>query len=110
MRTRIFACLLAALLLTPTLASCGNTDEKIGGETTTPVASNTQTETEAAETTLPSGVPEGTTFDGESVSIWYTTNSVSVAETYMNLAGKTPGKLWTMLCIIGTSKQRICWM
>lgn len=44
MRTRIFACLLAALLLTPTLASCGNTDEKIGGEITTPDASNTQTE------------------------------------------------------------------
>lgn len=92
MRTRIFACLLAALLLLPTLASCGNTDEKTGGEITTPDVSNIQTETEEEETTLPSGVPEGTTFDGESVSIWFTATGNSVAETFINLAGENTGE------------------
>lgn len=90
MRTRILSCLLAALLLAPTLVGCGNTTEETTADTTG-VSSN-QTESIETEPELLSGVPAGTTFDGETVSIWYTTASVSVAETYLNLAGENNGE------------------
>lgn len=91
MRTRIFACLLAALLLLPTLTGCGNSGEESTVDTSADVQ-NTVTETEETEETLLSGVPEGTTFDGESVSIWFTATGNSVAETFINLAGENNGE------------------
>ncbi len=89
MKKRILACLLAAMMTMPMIA-CGN-----GGSSETTVDTSAQTAaTEAAETepALKSGVPEGTTFGGETVSIWYTTKSVSVAETYLDLAGENSGE------------------
>lgn len=90
MRKRILSCLFAALLLLPTLVSCGNTTEETTADPTD--ASTTQTESVETEAELLSGVPAGKTFDGETVSIWYTTASVSVAETYLNLAGENNGE------------------
>ena len=95
MKKRIMAMLLAMLLFAPTLASCGNREERqTQSESDTLSADNTPAdaeETEAAETAPPMGVPEGKTFDGETITIWYTTTSVSVAETYLDLAGEMTG-------------------
>ncbi|MBQ1931571.1 MAG: hypothetical protein II347_05430 [Lachnospiraceae bacterium] len=90
MKKRILACLLAALMLMPALAGCGDAGT---AETAAEVNAALQ-ETEPVETepALKSGVPEGTTFDGETVSIWYTTKSISVAETYLDLAGENSGE------------------
>lgn len=92
MRTRILSCLLAALLLAPTLVGCGNTTDETTADTTDVSANPTQTDPVETEPELLSGVPAGTTFGGETVSIWYTTASVSVAETYLNLAGENNGE------------------
>ncbi len=95
MKKRILAMLLACLMLTPAMTSCSSTEDTTkSGETDTTGAENVPVEseeTEAAETALPMGVPDGKTFDGESISIWYTTTSVSVAETYLDLAGELTG-------------------
>ena len=90
MKKRIFACLLAAMMLMPALVGCGDAET---AETAEDVNAAVQ-ETEPAETepALTSGVPEGTTFAGETVSIWYTTKSISVAETYLDLAGENSGE------------------
>ena len=87
--------LLACLLLTPPLVGCGSTeDNAAAGESDTASADDLPAEstvTEPVETAPPMGVPAGKTFDGESISIWYTTTSVSVAETYLDLAGELTG-------------------
>lgn len=90
MKKRILACLLAAIMLMPALVGCGDAET---AETAADVNAAVQ-ETEPAETepALKSGVPEGTTFAGETVSIWYTTKSISVAETYLDLAGENSGE------------------
>lgn len=95
MKKRILAMLLAWLLLAPAMAGCGSTENKkpsddsetVGAENL-PVESD---ETEPVETAPPMGVPAGKTFDGETITIWYTTTSVSVAETYLDLAGELTG-------------------
>ncbi len=93
MRKRILAMLLAILLTAPATSGCGNraeTPETDGYDT----SSESVTETVAAEpveTAPPMGVPDGKTFDGETITIWYTTTSVSVAETYLDLAGEMTG-------------------
>lgn len=86
MKKRILACLLAAMMLP--VMGCGDAEN---AET---AADPVQQETVAAETepALKSGIPDGTTFNGESVSIWYTTKSISVAETYLDLAGENSGE------------------
>ncbi len=89
MKKRILACLLAAMMTMPMVA-CGNSSEEKQGETTP--TDTTATEATETEPKLKSGVPEGTTFNGETVSIWYTTKSVSVAETYLDLAGDNNGE------------------
>lgn len=93
MKKRILAMLLAMLLTAPTVVSCGNSSapetENTGDSSTNNVVESTETET--AETMEPMGVPEGTTFNGETITIWYTTTSVSVAETYLDLAGELTG-------------------
>ena len=95
MKKRILAMLLACLLLTPPLVGCGSTEDKAAAsESDTASADDlpaASTETEPVETAPPMGVPAGKTFDGESISIWYTTTSVSVAETYLDLAGELTG-------------------
>ena len=90
MKKRIMACLLAAMMLTPVLAGCGDTEST---ETTADTAAvQAETQSEETEPALKSGIPEGTTFGGESVNIWYTTKSISVAETYLDLAGENTGE------------------
>lgn len=95
MKKRILAMLLACLLLAPAFLSCaGGEGKNTGTETTADSVTNDpveSTETEPEETAPPMGVPAGTTFDGESISIWYTTTSISVAETYLDLAGELTG-------------------
>ena len=93
MKKRIIAMLLAMLLTAPAVVSCGNNSapetETSGDSTTNNVTESTETET--AETMEQMGVPAGTTFNGETITIWYTTTSVSVAETYLDLAGELTG-------------------
>lgn len=91
MRTRILACLLAALLLMPTLAGCGDNSAETTSDTTNVNSTQTDNNTED-ETKLLSGVPAGKTFDGETVSIWFTKTGNSVAETFINLAGENNGE------------------
>ena len=108
MKKRILACLLAAMMLMPALTGCGNTEE--AAENPVDTAAAVETEPVETEPELVSGIPEGTTFGGETVSIWYTTKSISVAETYLDLAAKTPGKRWMTPCTTGISKWKTCWM
>ena len=90
MKKRILACLLAAMMLMPALTGCGNTEE--AAENPVDTAAAVETEPVETEPELVSGIPEGTTFGGETVSIWYTTKSISVAETYLDLAGENSGE------------------
>ena len=86
--------LLAILMFAPVLASCGNGTDKPETDTSSDASPDTAAEaaeTVADETMPPMGVPAGKTFDGETISIWYTTTSVSVAETYLDLAGEMTG-------------------
>ncbi len=89
MKKRILACLLATMM-TASLVACGDSGSGSGAETDP--AQTVATEPTETEPLLKSGVPEGTTFGGETVSIWYTTKSVSVAETYLDLAGENNGE------------------
>ncbi|MCQ2432367.1 MAG: hypothetical protein MJ175_07175 [Clostridia bacterium] len=85
---------LAALLAASSLmASCGDT-------ATAPTETQKVNDTKSVETEevdpmdlLTSGVPEGTDFGGEVVHLWYTTNSISVAETYIDIAGQLDGDI-----------------
>ena len=62
MKKRIFACLLAALMLMPALVGCGDTENaENAADVNAAVQETTPAETEPA---LKSGVPEGTTFGG----------------------------------------------
>ncbi|MBE6570504.1 MAG: hypothetical protein E7658_09865 [Ruminococcaceae bacterium] len=74
---RIIAFLLMAAMLT-SLAACGTTP---GGEETE--ASETEAATDPVETRTPSGVPEGTTFDGASYNIGYFVSSANYSY-YLN--------------------------
>ena len=85
--------ILAALLLSSALISCGEAasapaDTKaVGGDT--PNAPE-ETETEAA---VPSGVPDDVDLGGEVIDIWYTVKAVSVAETFVDIAGELNGDM-----------------
>ena len=88
MKKRILACLLAALMTMPMLVACGDT----GASETTADAAPVETTPAETEPELLSGIPAGTTFGGETINIWYTTKSISVAETYLDLAGENSGE------------------
>ena len=62
MKKRILACLLAALMTMPMLAGCGDSG---AAETTGDTVSAVETELVETEPELQSGIPEGTTFGGE---------------------------------------------
>lgn len=88
MKHRTLSLILAGLL-TLSLAACGeaapdsdDTTAKEGGSDTT-----------AAETGETSGVPADLDLNGEVISIWYTTTSVSVAETFVDLNTEQTGDI-----------------
>ena len=90
MKKRVTALLLSALLAALPLVSCGSTDS--GNEVTTDSQTGEATTTSEvpAET---SGVPADLDLEEETINIWYTTESVSVAETYVDIAGELTGDI-----------------
>ena len=82
--------LLSALLAALPLASCGSTDS--GDEVTTDSQTGEDTSTSEIPTET-SGVPDDLDLEGETINIWYTTESVSVAETYVDIAGELTGDI-----------------
>ena len=90
MKKRVTALLLSALLAALPLVSCGSTGS--GNEVTTDSQTGEATTTSEvpAET---SGVPADLDLEGETINIWYTTESVSVAETYVDIAGELTGDI-----------------
>ena len=93
MKKRILAMLLAILLTAPAASGCGNREEtpETDGYDTSAESVTETVAAEPVETAPPMGVPDGKTFDGETITIWYTTTSISVAETYLDLAGEMTG-------------------
>lgn len=90
MKTRVTALLLSALLAALPLVSCGSTDS--GNEVTTDSQTGEATTTSEIPTET-SGVPDDLDLEGETINIWYTTESVSVAETYVDLDPEQTGDL-----------------
>ena len=90
MKKRVTALLLSALLAALPLASCGSTDS--GDEVTTDSQTGEDTSTSEIPTET-SGVPDDLDLEGETINIWYTTESVSVAETYVDIAGELTGDI-----------------
>ncbi len=85
---RTLTLILAALLAAMPIVSCGETvEENKGGETT---SSSDETTAELPEEER-SGVPDDLSLEGETIRIWYTTNSVSAAETYVDLNPEITG-------------------
>lgn len=89
MKTRITALLLSALLAALPLVSCGSES----GDETTSVSQDSEETTTSAVPTETSGVPADLDLGGETINIWYTTESTSVAETYVDLAGELTGDI-----------------
>ncbi len=83
MTKRIISLTIASMLALIPVVSCGNSTGPGTIDDTT--ASGGEATTSAAIQKETSGVPEGTNLEGEQISIWYTTASVSVAETYVDL-------------------------
>lgn len=79
--TRRISLILAAILSALPFAACGET-EGVNQPENSSTSDGSEVTAEVKET---SGVPEGTDLGGETISIWYTTKSVSVAETYVDL-------------------------
>lgn len=89
MKTRITALLLSALLAALPLVSCGSEN----GDETTSVSQGSEETTTSVVPTETSGVPADLDLGGETINIWYTTESTSVAETYVDLAGELTGDI-----------------
>ena len=87
---RTSAFILAAILSLLPLVSCGGSTENNPSNTSQTSGDGTSTPAEAPET---SGVPAGTDLGGETISIWYTTKSVSVAETFVDLNPELTGDI-----------------
>ena len=87
--TRRISLILAAVLSALPFAACGTAE---GGNLPEDSSTSDAPETtdEVKET---SGVPAGTDLGGETISIWYTTKSVSVAETYVDLNPELTGDI-----------------
>lgn len=83
---RTFTLILTALLAAMPIVSCGGAPAPVTGDETT--LTDTETTEAPSET---SGVPVTVDLKGETISIWYTTNSVSVAETYVDLNPELTG-------------------
>ena len=92
MKTRITALLLSAIIASLPLVSCGaeNTDSN---ETTNGSSDDSTVTTETDVPAETSGVPDDLDLGGETINIWYTTESVSVAETYVDIAGELTGDI-----------------
>ena len=88
MKHRTLSLILAGLL-TLSLAACGEA-VPISDDTT---AKEGGSDTTAAETGETSGVPADLDLNGEVISIWYTTTSVSVAETFVDLNTEQTGDI-----------------
>lgn len=89
MKKRVTALLLSALLAALPLVSCGSES----GDETTSVSQDSEETTTSAVPTETSGVPADLDLGGETINIWYTTESTSVAETYVDLAGELTGDI-----------------
>ena len=87
---RTSAFILAAILSLLPLVSCGGSTVKEQTDTSSSSGDGTSAPVEAPET---SGVPAGTDLGGETISIWYTTKSVSAAETFVDLNPELSGDI-----------------
>ena len=85
---RTLTLILAALLAALPIVSCGDTPAPISDDGSTTSGGDTTTAEAPAET---SGVPDSLDLGEKTISIWYTTNSVSVAETYVDLNPELTG-------------------
>ena len=87
MKKIISRLLIAALLLS--LVSCSN--ETVSSDSTND-STTAQDQTTASPTPAESsGVPEGTSFNGETVNIWYTTTANAIGESFIDIAGEITG-------------------
>ncbi|MGN1128278.1 MAG: hypothetical protein ACI4T6_04910 [Candidatus Flemingiibacterium sp.] len=87
---RTSAFILAAILSLLPLVSCGGSTVQDRSDTSSSSGDGTSAPVEAPET---SGVPAGTDLGGETISIWYTTKSVSAAETFVDLNPELTGDI-----------------
>ena len=87
MKKIISRLLIAALLLS--LVSCSN--ETVSSDSTNESTTEQDQTTASPTPAESSGVPEGTSFNGETVNIWYTTTANAIGESFIDIAGEITG-------------------
>ena len=87
MKKIISKLLLAAILLS--LVSCS--DESLPSDSANDKPSDSDQTTETLPTGESSGVPDGTNFNGETISVWYTATANAIGESFIDIAGELTG-------------------